>query len=322
MQTEQSTGEQLVSNSEIEPESVAHATKDQNIHPQTSMESTSSPGGCSCGSQTGKMPSPPSYVYALGQITHRFPNRSVEAEFYQATSGSTSDTSGITMGEMVYKSLAESANRYLARQSCYTFKIGGIETYILMPRDVSDLDKFVQALNPAAGLGDIDLIIGRRGPIATAEMCNGLLVPIVIVDQIYSFDRDTLIKAIPKPKGETEDRFKKTAEEFLNNIMQITDNAGATDEHRAINYLAVRYDKIYNTTQSLQNENYSFTNIDVKPSALSGTRKILEVIFSYENRASRAVQKFFARVDVTELFPFLVSPLQQYVDIKSEYHLA
>ncbi len=121
-------------------------------------------------------------------------------------------------------------------------------------------------IRPAPGVGDIDLIIGRRGPIASAEMCNGLLIPIVAVDQIYSFDRDTLMKAIPRRKGESEDQFKKTSEALFNNIIQITDNAGATDEHRAITYLAVRYDEIYNRTQLMQNENYSFTTIDVRPS--------------------------------------------------------
>jgi hypothetical protein len=42
-------------------------------------------------------------------------------------------------------------------------------------------------------------VIGTRGPIASPEMCNGLMVPIVVFDKIYSFDRDTLIKAIPRP---------------------------------------------------------------------------------------------------------------------------
>ncbi len=74
------------------------------------------------------------------------------------------------------------------------------------------------------------------------------------------------MKAIPRRKGESEDQFKKTSEALFNNIIQITDNAGATDEHRAITYLAVRYDEIYNRTQLMQNENYSFTTIDVRPS--------------------------------------------------------
>jgi hypothetical protein len=122
------------------------------------------------------------------------------------------------------------------------------------------------------------------------------------------------MKAIPKRKGESEDQFKKTSEALFNNIIQVADNAGATDEHRAINYLAVRYDEIYHRTQAAQDENYSFTGVDVRPSRLGGTRKIVDVICSYENRANRAIQKWFVRVDVTEEFPFLVSPMQQYFE--------
>ena len=145
-------------------------------------------------------------------------------------------------------------------------------------------------------------------------MCNGLLIPIVFVDQIYSFDRDALINAIPKRKGENEDQFKKTSISLFNHIIQIADNAGATDEHRALNYLSVRYDEIYHRTQALQDENYSFTAVDVRLSRLSGTRKIDDVIFTYENRTNRAIQQYFVRIDITEEFPFLVSHMQQYFE--------
>jgi hypothetical protein len=189
-----------------------------------------------------------------------------------------------------------------------------LETYILVPSDPLDFDRLAQALRPAPDVGDIDVIIGRRGSMSSPETCNGLVAPIVIVDQIYSFDRDTLIKAIPKRKGVSEDQFKKTGRELFNHIIQVTDNAGATDEHRALNYLSVRYDEIYHRTQLLQDENYSLTGVDVRPSRLTGTRKVADVIFSYENRANRATQKWFARVDVTEEFPFLVSPMKEYFE--------
>ena len=57
-------------------------------------------------------------------------------------------------------------------------------------------------------------------------MCNGLMVPIVAFDQIYSFDRDALIKAIPKPEKTTAAHFAPAAEELFNRIMQMTDHAG------------------------------------------------------------------------------------------------
>ena len=66
-----------------------------------------------------------------------------------------------------------------------------------------------------------------------------------------------------------QDQFKKTGHSIFNHIIQIADNAGATDEHRALNYLAVRYDEIYHRTQLLQNENYSFTGVEIRPSRLA-----------------------------------------------------
>jgi PatG C-terminal len=66
------------------------------------------------------------------------------------------------------------------------------------------------------------------------------MVPIVVFDQIYSFNRGTLIKAIPKPNNTTATQFGPAAEELFNRIMQLPDNAGANDEHRALNYLAMR----------------------------------------------------------------------------------
>lgn len=278
--------------------------------------STDSKEGCACGNKSKNMISR-QYVYAIGKVVHRFPNKSIEMELAQVIGQMPEGkTKGLANPEVAHNVFTDPNNRYIARQICYILTIEGLETYILVPSDPSDFGRLAQALRPAPNVGDIDVIIGRRGPMASPEMCNGLVVPIVIVDQVYSFDRDTLIKAIPKrkEKGTNEDQFRKTTEAVFNHLIQIADNAGAIDEHRALNYLAVRYDEIYHRTQLLQDENYSFTGIEVRPSLLSGTQKIVDVIFSYENRANRALQKWFCRVDVTGEWPYLVSSMREYFE--------
>jgi hypothetical protein len=190
--------------------------------------------------------------------------------------------------------------------------IQGLDTYLLAPRDPSDLDLLVEAIRPAANPNDIDVVVGMRGPIAPPEMCNGLTVPIVVVDQIYSFARTSLIQAIPKPEKLAAERFEAAAEELFNRVMQVADNAGAADDHRALNYLAMRYPAIYTKAAEQFGDDSSLTGVEVQPSALSGTRNIVEVIFSYTNRKSDFVEKFFARVDVTEEFPFMVTKLSPY----------
>jgi hypothetical protein len=67
----------------------------------------------------------------------------------------------------------------------------------------------------------------------------------------------------------------------------------------------------------MQDQNFALAAIEVRPSRLSGARKILDVIFTYENLAvNRATEKWFIRVDVTEEFPFLPTGivLQQFFE--------
>src|SRR5262249_31886018 len=154
-------------------------------------------------------------------------------------------TAGLTDRQALHAALSKPENRYLVRQLCWVMTIEGLETYLLVPRDPVETRLLVEAVRPAPQPWDLDVVIGLRGPIPPPEMCNGLMVPIVVFDQIYSFDRDTLIKAIPKPEKTTAKEFVPAAEELFDRIMQMTDNAGSTDEHRALNYFAVRYPKIY-----------------------------------------------------------------------------
>ncbi|MGZ8921089.1 MAG: cyanobactin maturation protease PatG family protein [Limisphaerales bacterium] len=254
-----------------------------------------------------------SYVYALGRVeAPRFPNLAAEKEFAQAT-GRT-DTAGKTDQQTFHAVLSKRENRYLVRQLCWVLSIQGLETYLLQPRDPADIDLLVEAIRPAPNPNDIDAVIGMRGPIAPPEMCNGLMVPIVVFDQIYSFDRDALIKAIPKPETTTAEQFGPAAEEVFDRIMQLTDNAGATDDHRALNYLAMRYPAIYAKAAEQFARDFSLSGVEVRPSRLSGTRKIVDVILSFTNRNTDFAEKFFVRVDVTEEFPFLVTKLLPYYD--------
>ena len=254
----------------------------------------------------------PSYVYAIGRIEPRFPRLAVEKEFAQATGRA--GTAGLTDRQALQAVLSKPENRYLVRQLCWVMTIEGLETYILVPRDPADFDLLVQAVRPTPQPWDLDCVIGVRGHIAAPEICNGLMVPIVAFDQIYSFDRDALIKAIPKPEKTSAKEFAPAAEELFDRIMQMTDNAGATDEHRALNYLAVRYQAIYANAADAFAHNASLTAVDVASSPLSGTRKVVDVIFSYTNRNTDVTEKFFVRVDVTEEFPFLVTKMSPYYD--------
>jgi len=259
---------------------------------------------------------PTSFVFALGRVEARFPSLALEKEFAQVTGQV--DTAGLTDRQALRSVLEDRANRYLVRQLCWLFTIEGLETYILVPRDPTDFDLLIEAVRADPGPTDIDVVIGVQGPIASPQMCNGVMVPIVVFDQLYSFDRDALINAIPRPdkgeEGEEETRFRAMAREVFDRIMQMADNAGATDEHRALNYLAVRYPAIYTRTAEAYRAESSLIRVEVKPSPLSGARKIVDVIFSYTHRRTDVTEQYFARVDVTEEFPFLFTPMSPFYE--------
>jgi hypothetical protein len=282
-------------------------------------------GACHCGSPDGKCtcgaagsnlngggPMTPSYIYALGRIEPRFPRLAVEKEFAQATGRA--ETTGLTDRQALHRVLSQPQNRYLVRQLCWVLTIEGLETYILQPRDPVDFAQLIEALRPTPSPLDLDVVVGLRGPIAPPDLCNGLMLPIVAFDQLYSFDRETLVKAIPKPEKMAAKQFETAAGELFERILQMADNAGATDEHRAFNYLAVRYPAIYALAAERHAQDYSLTAVEARPSPLSGVRKVADVIFSYTNRNTDVVDKSFVRVDVTEEFPFLVTKMSPYYD--------
>lgn len=255
---------------------------------------------------------PVSHVYAIGRIEARFPRLSVEKEFAQATGRA--ETAGQTDQQAFYNVLTKPESRYLARQLCWVLTIQGLETYILHPRDPRDFDRLVEAIRPQPSPMDIDIVIGVRGPIAPPELCNGLMIPIVVFDQIYSFDRDTLLKAIPRPEKMTGKQFDATAGEVFDRILHLADNAGSSDDHRALNYLTMRYPGVYAKAAEEFARDFSLTGVEVLPSPLSGTRRIVDAVFSYTDRHTDFTEKFFVRVDVTEEFPFLVTKLSPYYD--------
>lgn len=276
---------------------------------------TVTPQACAtCGTAPAVSPamaSSPQCIYVIGHIEPRFPLLSIEKEARQviARGGPTKDTDR----EVMAKVLRDKNNNYLVRQLCWVLSVQGVETYILIPRD-GDYQPLIDAYRAEPNPGDLELVIGVRGPVAPPTMCNGLQVPIVIFDQIYAFDRESLLKAITPAKGADGAKFKAASGEMLNRILYQTDNAGATDCDRAQNYVAMRYERIYGLAAEQFANNASFTGIYCRMSPLSGTRKIVEVVFEFTDRTTNFVSKFAARVDVTECFPFLVTALGPYYD--------
>ena len=265
-----------------------------------------------CAAGEGQNSGPPTFVFAFGQVGMRFPSPAIEKEFAQSIASGA--TARLTDQAVLHSALQE--NPQLANEVCWVFSVDAVETYILLPRDHLLLNQFVEAVKPSEPGLDTDVIIGALGPLAPAEMCNGFIAPIVLVDRIYSFQKPELISTLKTPPESemTDEELRRSADELFERIKQIADNVGATDEHRAVNYLAVRYPQIYTHTAEMFTQDFSLTRVEVLPSRLAGTRKLVNVIFTYTNRKTDVEEKYRVRVDVTEKYPFLEKRLSQYFD--------
>ena len=63
--------------------------------------------------------------------------------------------------------------------------------------------------------------------------------------------------------GDVEESRGISTPAAIDRIMQLTDNAGATDEHRALNYLAMRYQAVYASVAEAFARNSSLTAIAI-----------------------------------------------------------
>ncbi|MFE7379737.1 hypothetical protein ACFU9F_05125 [Streptomyces zhihengii] len=268
-------------------------------------------GGCGCGcGGAGGPRGAGGHVYAVGRVEARFPDLGVEKELEQAV-GRT-DTRGMTDGQAVHTVLNEPANRYLARQMCWVLTIGGIDAYLLVPRDSAEVDLLVETVRPTPGAGDVDVVIGTLGGLAPPDRCNGLTLPQVGFEQLYSFDTASFLDRLPPPDGIEDDAFRASAEEVLSRVTELTDNTGSTDRHRAVNYLALRYPRIYSAAAAQYAKNCALTGVDTSRSEVSRTRTLIDVVFTYTDRTTNVADRLAARVDVTGMFPFLAAPLSPY----------
>jgi hypothetical protein len=214
--------------------------------------------------------------------------------------------------------------------------VDNVDANLLQPRTESELDLLIKSLNYEVKipLVDVDLVIGQRGPLAPLSMCNGIQLPIVLLNQFYCFQVDDfckeMLKQLDQDKGSdsktpskstasdsksgtyTQDPRSQQVKELLFHLMQLQENVGEMDGHRAVNYLAVRSHRIYQIFIEQSDKGATLDTVSVATTESSGGRIIADVLFRYVNRQTNVPTKFMTRVDVTGMFPFLVSSIQLY----------
>jgi hypothetical protein len=279
--------------------------------------------GCACGRQSGFCTCTNSgssrFIYVLGSVDIRFPDQSISEEFQVAA-----QTLGIKQNpnkplrDWYHQVLSQTGARYIARQVCWILKVEGQTAYYLTLHDMHDLPDLISCLGNAED--DLDLFIGSS-TLVPVDNCPAVTAPVLFVQQLCSFQQADLIKwfktrSKAKSKGKNVELVpdEHDPNELFRKLVQSADNFGDTDELRALNYLAVRYQPLYELYAELVASGLTLDSIKVEKSRLWRQNHIVDPVFSFRHRQTGVVQKYFVRVDVSHLYPMITYPIAEYFD--------
>jgi hypothetical protein len=252
------------------------------------------------------------FAYGIGRVGARFPSLGVEKEFAQAAGAG--EFAGVADRERLSGVLKDPDNRYLADQMCWVFVAQGMDAFTLHWRDVADRDRLIDTIGAADETSPIDAVVGWVGDGTEASKCIGLGIPSVRIIQLLSFGRQEFVSGVPAPENADEGQFRGAVEQTFDRIARRSDNTGQSDEHRALNYIALRYPALYRVTADAVTREMSLVTVDARRSPAGRARRVVEIRLVFRTRHDDNIEQYRCRVDVTEVFPFLTSPLEPTFD--------
>ena len=280
-----------------------------------------------CGSSGARMPPTGSsgYVYAIGRITPQFPDLGVEKEFVQLGGSTVARGAGMLETDRLIEILRDPATAYLARQLCWVFSAGDVDTFIIAPRDDAQTRAIVESLPPTEHVGQtIHVVVGTMGLPLLGTACAAATLPTVLVDQHLTFPLTDFLAALGnvdagsggkkgKGEGKVDNRFGVVAHDLFARLTRRSDNRGVSDEHRAANYLALRYPQLYQLAAEAYADEKTLTDVQLRRGS-GELRHIVAVRLIFRARRTDMIERYQCLVDVTDRFPFLSSPLTPVYD--------
>jgi hypothetical protein len=316
-------------------------------------------GGCNCGAAGGactcaESESSSKFVYVVGDVDVRCPDPSILFELETMALTLSKQDQGIDVPERFriaeqsepgqslrdwyYRVLRRPEARYIARQVSWILKVQGQPAYYLSLRDLNDLPDLIECLSLPEDhdddyYKDLAVFVGSSS-LTPVETCQGVLAPVLAVDQLFRFSLDAMYNHIIERSKEKKGALyslkpseQNALKEIFYILAQSSDNFGDTDQGRALNYLAVRYAPVYEEyllkcsllprAEDGADRAYYLVGVAATASPLTRVsvgKRIVDVIVSYQNQRNSVIQKYFVRVDVTYLFPMIVNHYGPYID--------
>jgi subtilase family protein/cyclic patellamide precursor peptide PatG len=260
------------------------------------------PQACSCSSAP-----PAGFAYSIGTVRPVFPEEGLRKEYeFAASQLRVSPTD-------YYAVLSNQTYTYIAQEACWILDINNVDSFILHPRSGTELKDLVEAIKPVTA-GSVEkpmsVIIGPIYPDKPYPRCPNLHLPVVVTNQVYYFDFDTLIKNLTAKNIQVE------SVRSVLEALKLKANEGVSDSDRALNYIAFRFPEMYRKADQMkvnQLPGFFLISISTQPSSTPGNRKVVDVIYKYQQYDTGEQQWFYCAIDVTGQFPFLQTALQPFV---------
>lgn len=262
-------------------------------------------------------------VYAVGRLSPQFPSIGVEKEFAQLTAGA--HQGDRVEVELLQQVLGSPENAYLARHLCWIFASAGVDTFTVLPRDDAEVARLVEVLSPAEPEEVVHVVVGRTAASSVDSPCAAAGLPTVRADQVLAFTPREFAAAMPDETssgeepaaaGSTADYragFEAAVRGVFARLTRGAGNRGLSDEHRARNYVALRYPPIYHAVWQAQRDGKVLVGLDARHSH-SADRRLVAVRLTVRHPRTDITERHQCLVDVTEVFPFLITGLQPVYD--------
>jgi hypothetical protein len=269
-------------------------------------------------------------VFGVGKIAPQISSAGVEKHIAQLAGGL---SHGFVETTVLRDVLSVPENRYLGRYVCWVLTSQQVDAFSVVPRDEADIVRLVELLPSDETENVIHVVIGQAGlPAVIGSSCAQAGLPLVVADQLLAFTLDEFASAMPDAEssrdgeqsyqatssvpaaaeGLSRDQFNVIVREVFRRITQRTGNLGLSDEHRALNYVAVQYPKVYHAVAQAHREGKTLVDITARHSH-SSARRLVAVELKFLNRQTDISERYQFTVDVTpdSPFPFLATRLQQ-----------
>jgi len=250
------------------------------------------------------------YLYAIGHLDVRFPSLAIERE-YQQRERAIPDLPQHPRNARLLAVLQK--NPHLSMRVSYILLIGGTPVFALTPSSGFLKDAFFKALEHSHEAEHFCAVIGRVGGFTDPASYGGLLLTLVAVDQLYPFAASEWVKGlkeVAKPALQSRkieaSGFQTVSQGIFREVMNMPDNIGMTDGHRALNYLLLQHPGMF--LAAAERSGHLLDRIETRVMQGVGGRRHVAVILSFLDRATNVPERVYCTVDITEEWPFVVAP--------------